>query len=186
MQIDNLLKMNFSIRKATLEDRPALKELIAKSARKLSEQDYGSVQIEAAVNSVFGVDTDLIHDETYFVAEDESGLIGCGGWSQRRTLYGGDQFPDRDASYLDPATDAAKIRAFFVHPDHARKGVGRAILGVCEQAAAQAGFRAIELMSTLPGIKFYEASGYSGDTRFELDLKGVKLELLPMRKELDK
>jgi GNAT superfamily N-acetyltransferase len=178
--------MNFSVRKARLEDRPALKELIAKSARELSEQDYRSVQIEAAISSVFGVDTDLIRDGTYFVAEDDSGLIGCGGWSKRRTLFGGDQFPDRDASYLDPEIEPAKIRAFFVHPDHARKGVARAILSACESEAAKAGFRALELMSTLPGIKFYEACGYAGDTRFELDLGGVKLELLPMRKELEK
>lgn len=179
--------MAYSIRKAKLEDRNDIQELIAESARGLSREHYSDVQIEVAIATVFGVDTSLIDDETYFVVEEAGQLIGCGGWSKRRTLYGGDQFVDRDVSYLDPASDPAKIRAFFVHPGHARKGVARAIIERCEEEAAAHGYRAIELMSTLPGVKFYETSGYVKQGNFELELRdGVKLELVPMRKSLER
>jgi GNAT superfamily N-acetyltransferase len=177
--------MDYIVRKATLADREAITELIAESARHLSREHYGAAQIEAAVASVFGVDSDLIHDQTYFVAEKDGMLIGCGGWSRRKTLYGGDNFANRDTEYLDAAADPAKIRAFFIHPQHARKGVARAILDSCEQEANQHGFRSLELMSTLPGIKFYEACGYSRQGNFDLELDdGVKLPLVPMRKSL--
>jgi GNAT superfamily N-acetyltransferase len=159
--------------------------LIAESARHLSRDDYADAQIEAAIATVFGVDTDLIHDGTYFVADKNGTLIGCGGWSRRKTLFGGDQFSNRDTGMLDPATEPAKIRAFFIHPAHARKGVARAILSACEREAKEHGFRALELMATLPGVKFYEACGYSKEGNFDLKLPdGVKLELVPMRKEL--
>jgi GNAT superfamily N-acetyltransferase len=177
--------MEYEVRKATLEDRDAITELIAESARHLSRDEYSDKQIEAAIASVFGVDTDLIEDGTYFVADKNGTLIGCGGWSRRKTLYGGDQFADRDIGYLDPENEPAKIRAFFVHPQHARKGVAREILAVCEREALNHGFRALELMATLPGIKLYEACGYARQGFFDLELAdGVKLELVPMRKEL--
>ena len=177
--------MDHEVRKATLEDREAITQLIAESARRLSREHYADVQIEAAVASVFGVDTDLIDDGTYFVAEQEGALIGCGGWSRRKALYGGDQFRNRDAGMLDPATDPAKIRAFFVHPDHARKGVAQAILSVCEREAKSHGFGALELMSTLPGVRFYEANGYAASGDFDLELAaGVKIQFVPMRKQL--
>ena len=177
--------MDYLVRKATLDDREAISRLIAESARRLSREHYSEAQIEGAVASVFGVDSSLIEDETYFVAEQEGTLIGCGGWSRRKTLYGGDQFSHRDAGYLDPETEPAKIRAFFVHPDHARKGVARAILSLCETEAKAQGFAAIELLSTLPGIKFYEANGYSPTGDFALELEdGVKLPFVPMRKQL--
>ena len=177
--------MAYNIRLARFEDRNRIQQLIAESARGLSREHYTDAQIEAAVAKVFGVDTTLIEDGTYFVAEDGDVLVGCGGWSRRRTLYGGDQYVARDTSYLDPATDPAKIRAFFVHPDHARKGVAQALLAKCESEAARNGFRALELMSTLPGIDFYKAHGYSGEGLFELQLTdAVKLGLVPMRKEL--
>src|SRR5215212_7577568 len=175
--------MAYSIRKAALADRDRISELIAESARGLSRDDYSDAQIEAAIATVFGVDTDLIEDGTYFVAEDSGVLTGCGGWSRRKTLFGGDQFTTRDASYLDPSFEPAKIRAFFVHPGHARKGIAQAILARCESEAAAHGFPAIELMATLPGIKFYKACGYSEQGDYELELvRGVKLELVPMRK----
>ena len=178
--------MGYSIRKARLDDRNNIQQLIAESARGLSRADYSDAQIEAAIATVFGVDTDLIEDGTYFVAEDGGVLIGCGGWSRRRTLFGGDQFTERDASYLDPKSEPAKIRAFFIHPGHARKGVGRAILNRCEDEAAAHGFRAMELMATLPGVKFYEACGYLGQGDFDLELgEAVKLGLVPMRKSLE-
>jgi GNAT superfamily N-acetyltransferase len=177
--------MDYVVRKATLEDRDAITELIAESARHLSREEYSDKQIEAAVASVFGVDTDLINDGTYFVADKDGTLIGCGGWSRRKTLYGGDQFADRNTGYLDSENEPGKIRAFFVHPQHARKGVAREILSVCEREALDHGFHALELMATLPGIKFYEACGYARKGFFDLDLAdGVKLELVPMRKEL--
>jgi GNAT superfamily N-acetyltransferase len=177
----------YSIRKAKLEDRNRISELIAASARGLSREHYDDAQIEAAIVTVFGVDTDLIDDGTYFVAEDEGELAGCGGWSRRKTLFGGDQYAQRDTSYLDPATEPAKIRAFFVHPAHARKGIGLAILRECEQEAARHGFRAIELMATLPGVMFYEACGYSEQGTYDLPLiESVKLELVPMRKQLER
>jgi GNAT superfamily N-acetyltransferase len=134
---------------------------------------------------VFGVDSDLIDDGTYFVAESAGELIGCGGWSRRRTLFGGDQYASRDTSYLDPLSEPAKIRAFFVHPHHARKGVARAILDRCESEAVVHGFRAIELMATLPGVKFYQSCGFVEQGDYELGLvEDVKLGLVPMRKEL--
>jgi GNAT superfamily N-acetyltransferase len=177
--------MDYEVRKATLDDREAIKELIAESARRLSREYYADAQIEGAIASVFGVDSSLIEDETYFVAEQNGTLIGCGGWSRRKTLFGGDQFATRDTARIDPATEPAKIRAFFVHPDHARKGVARAILLMCEREAVSNGFSALELLSTLPGIKFYEANGYSPTGDFDLELAGgVKLPFVPMRKQL--
>jgi GNAT superfamily N-acetyltransferase len=177
--------MDYVIRKARLDEREAIERLIAESARKLSLEDYSAEQIEGAIKTVFGVDTDLIQDETYFVAESNGTLVGCGGWSRRRTLFGGDRFARRDSSALDPRTEAAKIRAFFVHPAWARKGVGRAILAACESEAQAQGFRALELMSTLPGIKLYRVCGYAEGERAELEVgDNLKIELARMRKDL--
>jgi N-acetylglutamate synthase-like GNAT family acetyltransferase len=177
--------MAYSIRQATLADRPAIEQLIIASARGLSRADYSEQQIEGAIKTVFGVDTNLILDGTYLVADNDGELIGCGGWSKRRTLFGGDQYETRDAAELDPKTEAAKIRAFFIHPEHARKGIARAILDVCEAEAKAAGFQSLELMSTLPGIKLYRACGYEGNERVELEVgEGLTLGLVPMRKHL--
>jgi GNAT superfamily N-acetyltransferase len=168
-----------------MDEREAIKQLIAESARHLSRQHYSDTQIEAAIATVFGVDTDLIEDGTYLVAEESGVLVGCGGWSKRKTLFGGDQYASRDAAYLDPATEFAKIRAFFIHPAHARKGIARAILTRCEDEARAQGFRGLELMATLPGIEFYKSCGFEPAGNFNLDLiDGVKLELVPMRKDL--
>ena len=177
--------MDYIIRKATLADRAAIAQLIGHSARGLSRADYSDAQIEGAIATVFGVDTNLIIDGTYFVADSAGTLVGCGGWSKRKTLFGGDQYATRDAGELDPETEPAKIRAFFIHPQHARKGIARAILAACENEAKACGFQALELMSTLPGIKFYRTCGYIGDNRVELEVgEGVSIGLLPMRKEL--
>lgn len=167
-----------------MDERDAIKELIAESARHLSREHYSDTQIEAAIATVFGVDTDLIEDGTYFVAEESGVLVGCGGWSKRKTLFGGDQYLTRDAGYLDPASEFAKIRAFFIHPEHARKGIARAILQRCENEARAEGFRGLELMATLPGVEFYKFCGFVPAGTFDLELvEDVKLELLPMRKE---
>lgn len=150
----------FTIRPARLDEKPMLQALIERSARGLSTDDYSPEQIEGALRGAFGVDTQLILDGTYFVAEETGTAIGCGGWSYRRTLFGGDARADREAGELDPATDAAKIRAFFVDPLHARRGVGRAILAACEDAARARGFTRFEMMATLPGVRLYAVCGY--------------------------
>jgi GNAT superfamily N-acetyltransferase len=172
------------IRKARMEEREAIQRLIAESARRLSREHYNDAQIEAAIATVFGVDTTLIEDGTYFVVESDGQLAGCGGWSKRKTLFGGDQYSSRDTAFIDPTTDPAKIRAFFVHPDHARKGIARAILSCCEDEARAEGFRALELLATLPGIEFYKSCGFVETGNFHLDLTNtVKLEFVPMRKD---
>ena len=177
--------MNYIIRKAELADRAAIEELIVASARSLSRQDYSQQQIEAAIAAIFGVDTNLILDGTYFVADSSGRLIGCGGWSKRRALFGGDQFVNRDSSELDPKTEPGKIRAFFVHPECARKGIGRAILSRCESEARAHGFRSLELMATLPGLRLYRACGYTADEALDYDAGGVRIKFVPMRKNLE-
>jgi GNAT superfamily N-acetyltransferase len=173
------------IRQATLADRPALEALIALSARELSRGDYTPEQIEGALRGAFGVDTQLILDRTYFVVEVDGVIAGCGGWSRRRTLFGGDARAERDSAELDPATDAAKIRAFFIHPDYARRGLGRAILEQCETAARQHGFKRFELMATLPGLRLYRACGYEGEQRVWHPVgAGVEIEFVPMSKSV--
>src|SRR5919107_1519990 len=177
--------MEYLLRRATLEDRAALERLIAESARGLSLGDYSEEQVEAALASVFGVDTDLIHDGTYYVAEAGNEPIGCGGWSKRRTLFGGDRYGARDSGYLDPRTEPAKIRAFFVRPGWARRGVAGAILETCEREARARGFRSLELMATLPGVRLYAARGYEAGEQVAYEIaEGVKIEFVPMRKEL--
>jgi N-acetylglutamate synthase-like GNAT family acetyltransferase len=151
------------LRLATREDIPSLSALIIDSARQLSRGFYTDAETDAAIKYVFGVDTSLIDDGTYFMATLGGSLAGCGGWSRRNTLYGGDQRPVGEASLLDPAVDAARIRAFFVAPSAARRGVGRALLNACTVAAAKAGFRSLTLMATLPGVPFYSALGFHSD-----------------------
>ena len=175
--------MEYVIRKARLDEREEIQQLISDSARALSQEDYTGAQIDAALRMVYGVDTSLIQDGTYFVADSDGRLVACGGWSRRRTLFGGDQFSARDATELDPETEPAKIRAFFVHPEFARQGIARAILERCESEARAYGFHSLELMSTLPGIKLYEACGYAGIERVEYDAGGVVIQFLLMRKE---
>ena len=169
------------LRPATQADLPALSGLIARSARALGAGHYTPAQIEGALRGAFGVDTQLVRDGTYFVAECDGQLAGCGGWSYRRTLFGGDARPDRDAAELDPRTDAAKIRAFFINPDFARRGVGAAILKRCEQEALARGFTRLELMSTLPGLRFYAAHGYVAGEPIQWPLEpGLTIEFVPM------
>jgi len=177
---------SFQLRLATLADKPELERLIARSARELSKGDYTPEQIEGALRGAFGVDTQLINDGTYFVAEAGGKLVGCGGWSKRRTLFGGDARAERDAGELDPATDAAKIRAFFVDPDCARQGIGRALLDRCEAEARRHGFKRCELMGTLPGVRLYRAYGYEGDAPVDYPLApGLTIRFLPMSKRLN-
>ena len=152
---------SYQLRPATAADIPALHKLIALSVRGLMTNAYSREQLEKALGVLLGVDTQLIEDGTYFVVEAEDGvLVGCGGWSKRKTLFGADHRAGRDAALLDPAQDAAKIRAFFVHPEWARRGIGSAILGRCEHEAYSAGFRRFEMGATLSGVPLYKANGY--------------------------
>ena len=174
------------IRLATAEDLPALQELIPLSARELSRGFYSPEQIESAIRFVFGPDSRLIADQTYFVAETDGRLVACGGWSRRRTLYGGDQMKAESDPPLDPRTEAARIRAFFVHPAFARQGLAAAILRACMDAARAAGFRRLELAATLPGVPLYEAFGFEARERLEAPLpNGVLLPIIRMERGLD-
>jgi GNAT superfamily N-acetyltransferase len=163
----------FNLRPATSTDVPAIRALIDASVRGLQAADYSPAQIDQSLRSVYGVDTQLIADGTYYVVEWAGEIVGCGGWSRRKTLYGGDQFHGRQDSALDPAVDAAKIRAFFVHPDWTRRGIAAMVLEACEDAAAIAGFKRCEMGATLTGVAFYRAKGYATRETIQVPLEGA-------------
>jgi len=167
--------VSIALRKAVPADIPVLEPLIDLSVRGLQAQDYTAAQIDLALRNVYGVDTQLIADGTYFVAEsvaEAATIVGCGGWSKRRTLYGGDRFAGREDSLLDPQSEAAKIRAFFIHPQWARRGIGALILQACEDAAIAAGFTRLEMGSTLTGVPFYRTKGYAELEHLEVPMPG--------------
>ncbi len=177
--------MELKVRTAKFEDIPQLNEMIAASVRGLSTNYYTPAQIESAIKYIFGVDTQLVTDGTYYVVEIDGQLAGCGGWSKRNTLYGGDQHKEIEDPLLDPEKDAARIRAFFVHPDFARRGVGRYLIDVCEKAAAAEGFTRIEMGATLPGVPLYAAVGYEAIERIDTTLPdGEVLGIVRMGKRL--
>jgi GNAT superfamily N-acetyltransferase len=158
-----------------------LSALIAESARVLSRGFYTPAQIDAAIQYVFGVDTRLVDDGTYYVVDAAGEIVACGGWSRRGALYGGDRRPMQEAPLLDPARDPARIRAFFVAPAWARRGLAGRLLGVCETAAAAEGFRSLELMATLPGVPFYARHGFVEVERaFDRVPSGIELEFVRM------
>jgi GNAT superfamily N-acetyltransferase len=163
--------MPFALRVAERHDIPALEALIPLSTRELQAAYYSPAQIEGALGTVFAVDRQLIADGTYFVVEDAGVIVGCGGWSRRKTLFGGDQ--GRHASedaVLDPEHEPARIRAFFVHPQWARRGIGMLLLRECERAAITAGFRMFELVATLAGVPLYAAGGFRAVEQFGIPL----------------
>ncbi len=173
------------VRLAKIEEVAELELLIAESVRRLSADYYSSQQIESALLHVFGIDTQLIVDGTYFVAEIDDKIVGCGGWSKRKTLFGGDQAKLNEDNLLDPKTEPARIRAFFIHPDFARRGIGTMIINQCENAAKMEGFSHLELGATLSGVPLYEASGYHVIEEFTHQLKdGVDFPLVRMGKEI--
>jgi N-acetylglutamate synthase-like GNAT family acetyltransferase len=195
--------MQIRIRKAVVTDVPALRALIEMSVRALQAQDYTPAQMEGALETVFGVDSQLIADGTYFVAEarlveakheeekpsggnnagSEWVIAGCGGWSKRKTLYGSDHWTEREDALLDPKRDAAKIRAFFIHPAWARRGIGSKILEACEIAASAAGFASYEMGATLTGAKLFGKKGYVAVENIEVPLKnGLSLPVVRMAK----
>ena len=208
----------FQIRRAVPADVPVLRALIDASVRRLQAQDYTPAQIESALRTVFGVDSQLIADGTYLLAETVPSLhsggkenlgvpkativkptiVACGGWSKRKTLYGGDRWKDLhekdlqekdrqekecEGDLLDPRLDAAKIRAFFVHPDWARRGIGTMVLDACEAAARAAGFVRFEMGATLTGVKLFQQRGYVVIERLEVPLEGsITLPVIHMTK----
>jgi len=208
--------MKVTIRKAVPADVPVLRALIDASVRKLQAGDYSPAQIEGALKTVFGVDSQLIADGTYLVAEENvaeeraaeedvaegkaaggpavgrsalsgPGIVGCGGWSKRKTLFGADQWTGREDSLLDPLQDAAKIRAFFIHPEWARRGVGTMILDACERAAAAAGFARCEMGATLTGVKLFRARGYVAVRSLDVPLgNGESLPIVHMEKSVSR
>jgi len=178
---------SFIVRHATDADIPILRNLIDLSVRGLQHGDYTQAEIDRALATVYGVDTQLIADRTYFVVETVSdhSIVGCGGWSRRRTLFGGDQYQGRADDALDPARDAAKIRAFFVHPDWARRGIGSLILDACETAAISSGFKKLEMGATLTGVPFYRVRGYSEAEHVSVPLAdGESLAIVRMEKSV--
>src|SRR5580704_14174743 len=195
--------VEIQIREAVTADIPVLQRLIEASVGELQAEDYTPAQREGALESVFGVDSQLIADGTYLVAEarivdalpaaentaggknplSEWTIAGCGGWSKRKTLYGSDDWTAREDTLLDPKRDAAKIRAFFIHPAWARRGVGSKILAACEVAARAAGFTSFEMGATLTGAKLFATKGYVGVEDIEVPLKnGLSLPVIHMAK----
>jgi GNAT superfamily N-acetyltransferase len=173
------------LRVATVDDVPQIQALIADSVRVLSRGYYSQAQAESALKHVFGVDSQLIQDESYYVIEDEQGLVAAGGWSRRKHLYGGDQTKGAEDAELDPARDPARIRAFFVAPRAARRGMGRRLYDHCAAAAAAYGFARLELAATMPGVPFYRALGFEMGEHYSISFPdGLDLPLVNMRREI--
>jgi GNAT superfamily N-acetyltransferase len=171
---------------ARLDDLDALREVMRRSIEELQDGFLTPVQV-AASHKVMGLDTQLIRDGTYFVVESGQRIAGCGGWSWRSTLYGGDDsVVSREPTALDPATDAARIRAMYTDPDFARQGVGRLVMQLCEEAAMRAGFRRATMMATMAGVPLYRAAGYvEVDPVVTAAIDGVEVPLVRMEKRLD-
>ena len=167
-------------------DVSALEALIPISVRALQSPYYSTAQMDAALGPVFGVDRQLIRDGTYFVAEQDRVIVGCGGWSRRRSLYGGDTGRKCEDGLLDPHREAARVRAFFVHPTWARRGIGRSIMVACEQAIIDAGFRSVDLIATLAGEPLYAKFGYAVVERYDIAMaNGLILPVVKMTKSME-
>lgn len=176
--------MAFTSRLAVRADIPPLTALMDAAISELQRSFLDAAQIESS-RAIMGIDTQLIDDGTYFVVESDGELAGCGGWSRRATLYGGNQTPGRDAKLLDPAVDAARVRAMYTSPAFARRGVGRLILSLCETAAAAEGFTRLELVSTLAGEPLYTAYGFHPVARIEDATGGVPVPIVRMEKPVE-
>jgi GNAT superfamily N-acetyltransferase len=172
------------LRTACAGDLPALQPLVERAIAELLSPFLSAEQLQASFE-IMGLDTQLIADRTYYVAEFDGAITGCGGWSCRGTHFGGDRSPGRDARILDPAHESARVRAMYTHPAFARRGIGRAVLNHCEQAARAAGFSSVELIATLAGVPLYAASGYQELRRLdEITPSGISVPLVEMRKHL--
>jgi GNAT superfamily N-acetyltransferase len=182
---NNTATSHLHLRAAQPADIPRMEALIARSGIELSAGFYTPEQAQAVTRHVFGVDTQLVADQTYFLIERDGVALACGGWSKRSTLFGADRAKTGPDPLLDPASQPARIRAFFVSPDAARQGLGRMLLRHCTEQAAAAGFHALELAATMPGVPLYEAAGFKMLERIELALPGgVQVPLARMRKEI--
>ena len=175
--------MALTSRVATANDLPALAVVMDAAIGELQQDFLTPAQIEAS-RAIMGLDRQLVADGTYFVVEEDGRIAGCGGWSRRATLYGGDHTPGRDPELLDPATDAARVRAMYTHPDFARRGVGRLILELCEAAAKAEGFRRLELMGTMSGRPLYEAYGFTAIEEIVDERGGAPVPLTRMGKAI--
>ena len=178
-----MVPVRFTHRLATAFDLGVLRTLMHASISELQKPFLDPRQIESS-RTIMGLDTQLIEDGTYFIVEAECQVAGCGGWSRRATLYGGDQTPGRNAEYLDPKRDPAKVRAMYTHPAYARRGIGRLILSLCENAARKEGFSRVELMATKSGEPLYLACGYQPVEEIVDSRGGAAVPLIRMRKEL--
>jgi GNAT superfamily N-acetyltransferase len=173
------------LRLATAADVPAIRELIEASVRGLSIGIYSPAEIEESLVSVFGVDSQLLDDGTYFVIDCGGEIAASGGWSKRSTLYGGDQVKQGSDPLLDPSVDAARIRAFYVGPQWARRGFARMLYRACESAAVTAGFSRFQLGATLPGVPLYEALGFRALERTDFQMRfGLTLGIVRMETEI--
>ena len=176
--------MSFTHRLARMDDVAALKSLMNAAISELLKPFLPPEQVQASF-AVMGLDTQLIADGTYFVIEEDGRVAGCGGWSRRATLFGGDHSAGREARVLDPATEAARVRAMYTHPDFVRRGISRMILDLCETAAAREGFTRVELAATMAGLPLYRACGYHDIEAFESDTpQGVKVPMVRMGKAI--
>ncbi|MES2208375.1 MAG: GNAT family N-acetyltransferase [Pseudomonadota bacterium] len=177
--------MKTNILPAQLAHTSQIEALIQLSVRELSQLDYTTEQIESALEKVLGLDTQLIKDQTYFILQSGNEIVGCGGWSYRKTLFGSDNRQQRDNGVLDPKIDAAKIRAFFIHPHHVRKGLGKQLLMYCEQQAWDRGFTKLELGATLPGQRLYKNFGYIAAAPYDYEIApNLYMPIVPMSKTL--
>ena len=170
-------------RRAGLEDIPALQAVMAAAIGELQKGFLTPQQIESS-RMIMGLDSQLVADGTYFIIESDGQIAGCGGWSRRATLYGGDHTPGREPALLDPATDAARVRAMYTHPGFARRGVGRLILELCEAAAKAEGFKRLELMGTMSGKPLYESYGFEPIEDIVDDRGGAPVPLTRMGKAI--
>ena len=176
----------WSLRLAVESDVPVLETLVPISVRGLQSQYYSSAQMDAALGPIYGVDRQLIRDGTYWVAQAAGAIVGCGGWSRRRSLFGGDGGRAGEDGLLDPKRDPARVRAFFIHPDWARRGIGRGILVACERAITEAGFRRVEMVASLAGEPLYLSFGYQVAERYALPMAGgLSLPVVRMTKLLE-
>ena len=174
-------------RLAREDDIPALEALIPVSVRTLQAPHYTPAQMEAALGPVFGVDRQLVRDGTYYVVERNGQIVGCGGWSKRKSLYGGDSGRSGEDAELDPHRDPARVRAFFVHPAWARRGIGRSIMVACERAIIEAGFRSVDIVATLAGEPLYSTFGYAVVERYEIPMTGgLGLPAVRMTKRMER
>ncbi len=180
--------MNFKYRKASFDDIKELEKLIEISAKSINSSFYTKSEINAALGNAWTVDRQLIIDKTYWLVENEKGkIIGCGGWSKRKLLFGKSESLNLDKIELKPDFEPARIRAFFVHPEYKRMGIGKELLKICEKEAVLQGFKSLELVATLSGEKLYSANGYIEIKRYEVELgNGIANKVVSMKKVLPK